>query len=248
MPTIPATTRKASSRRPTASEPGPVRRAAVTRHTAAPSERSSTRRVDVRPASSASLLTVPLMPKRSAAAAAAATPSAGRADGVMRPMMARPRRAGPPDPGPTAADRVPGPGPAEQGGTMTQTVDAEVEGAEPPELAAFRAQVRAFLDEHAPVRQRRSGEDDGDAELGDVATSKRFQAALFDAGLAGLTWPQPWGQGLTSEHTARVQRGGARAGAADRDVHDRAGDGDPHHDRVRHRRAEGALRRQGPAG
>lgn len=84
---------------------------------------------------------------------------------------------------------------------MTQTIDAEVEGAEPPELAAFRGRVRSFLDEHAPVRQRRSGEDDGDAELGDVATSKRFQAALYDAGLAGLTWPEPWGQGLTSEHT-----------------------------------------------
>ncbi len=84
---------------------------------------------------------------------------------------------------------------------MTQTVDAEVEGSEPAELAAFRDRVRTFLDEHAPRRKARTGEDDGDAELGDVAAAKRFQAALYDAGLAGLTWPQPWGQGLTSEHT-----------------------------------------------
>ena len=31
--------------------------------------------------------------------------------------------------------------------------------------------------------------------------ARRYQAALFDAGLAGLTWPKPWGPGLTSEHT-----------------------------------------------
>ena len=31
-------------------------------------------------------------------------------------------------------------------------------------------------------------------------TQKAFQAALADAGLAGLTWPKPWGQGLTPEH------------------------------------------------
>ena len=34
-------------------------------------------------------------------------------------------------------------------------------------------------------------------------TSRRqraFQAALADAGLAGLTWPRPWGPGLTPEH------------------------------------------------
>ena len=36
--------------------------------------------------------------------------------------------------------------------------------------------------------------------IADVATQKEFQAALADAGLAGITWPTPWGQGLTPEH------------------------------------------------
>ena len=52
-----------------------------------PTERSCTSRVSVSPASSATLLTVPLMPKSTAAPAAAATPRADRAAGVMPPMM-----------------------------------------------------------------------------------------------------------------------------------------------------------------
>ena len=73
---------------------------------------------------------------------------------------------------------------------------------ESAELSAFRARARAFLAEHAPVRQRRPDDDaPADQELGDVTAAKRYQAALFDAGLAGITWPVPWGQGLTSEHT-----------------------------------------------
>ena len=55
---------------------------------------------------------------------------------------------------------------------------------------------------HAPTRTRRPEDDRPiDREVGDVASAKRYQAALFDAGLAGITWPAPWGQGLTSEHT-----------------------------------------------
>ena len=71
-----------------------------------------------------------------------------------------------------------------------------------PELAAFRAKARAFLAEHAPKRQKRSDdeEDSFEATVADVPTQKAFQAALYDAGLAGITWPAPWGQGLTPEH------------------------------------------------
>ena len=86
---------------------------------------------------------------------------------------------------------------------MAATESAE--GAEESdELAAFRAKARAFLALHAPSRARRP-DDDGpvDREVGDVVSAKHYQAALFDAGLAGITWPTPWGQGLTSEH-ARV--------------------------------------------
>jgi alkylation response protein AidB-like acyl-CoA dehydrogenase len=80
-------------------------------------------------------------------------------------------------------------------------VDDRPEGTESPDLAAFRAAARAFLDEHAPRRAPRPADDGREPEVADLATAKRFQAALFDAGLAGLTWPRPWGQGLTSEHT-----------------------------------------------
>ena len=86
--------------------------------------------------------------------------------------------------------------------TDAETTDTASESAE---MAAFRERARAFLAEHAPVRQRRPGAHDRPepAALSDVASAKHYQAALFDAGLAGLTWPLPWGQGLTSEH-ARV--------------------------------------------
>ena len=82
---------------------------------------------------------------------------------------------------------------------MTATDERETTDA--PELAAFREKVRAFLAEHAPKRQKRSDdeEDSFEATVADVPTQKAFQAALYDAGLAGITWPKPWGQGLTSE-------------------------------------------------
>ncbi|MEY2430585.1 MAG: hypothetical protein QOC92_310 [Acidimicrobiaceae bacterium] len=83
---------------------------------------------------------------------------------------------------------------------MTATDELQI--TEPPELAEFRLKARSFLTEHAPKRAKR-GEDEGpafEATVADVATQKTFQAALADAGLAGLTWPKPWGQGLTPEH------------------------------------------------
>ncbi|MEY2425615.1 MAG: hypothetical protein QOI61_1187 [Actinomycetota bacterium] len=70
------------------------------------------------------------------------------------------------------------------------------------ELTEFRHKVRSFLAEHAPKRAAR-GDDDGaasEATIADLATQRAYQAALADAGLAGLTWPTPWGQGLTPEH------------------------------------------------
>ena len=76
-----------------------------------------------------------------------------------------------------------------------------------PELAEFRRRCRAFLAANAkPLRRPQPGDDDPDdaADLGgvaDVAAAKRYQAALYDAGLAGITWPvEVGGQGLTAEH------------------------------------------------
>jgi alkylation response protein AidB-like acyl-CoA dehydrogenase len=73
---------------------------------------------------------------------------------------------------------------------------------ESPELTEFRLKVRSFLAEHASMRAARRG-DDGtalEATAADLATQKAFQAALADSGLVGLTWPKPWGRGLTAEH------------------------------------------------
>jgi len=71
------------------------------------------------------------------------------------------------------------------------------------DLDDFRTKVKAFLAEHAPKRQQKTDDDDEtsfEATVADLPTQKAFQAALFDAGLAGITWPKPWGQGLTPEH------------------------------------------------
>jgi alkylation response protein AidB-like acyl-CoA dehydrogenase len=82
------------------------------------------------------------------------------------------------------------------------TVTDDRQATEAPELAEFRAKARAFLSEHAPKRAARKDDDSPrfEATVADVAAQKVFQAALSDAGLAGLTWPEPWGQGLTPEH------------------------------------------------
>lgn len=77
----------------------------------------------------------------------------------------------------------------------------------------FRDRVRTFLDEHARHRSRSEepGEMDGGdlaeaAELGRseadaISRAKQYEAALFDAGLAGLTWPEEYGgQGLSGRY------------------------------------------------
>jgi alkylation response protein AidB-like acyl-CoA dehydrogenase len=65
----------------------------------------------------------------------------------------------------------------------------------------FRARVRAWLAANAP--RRVSGDDEAEAEARGqaavLAEQKAFQAKLYDAGFAGITWPREYGgQGLTS--------------------------------------------------
>ena len=71
----------------------------------------------------------------------------------------------------------------------------------PAEEAAFRERCRAFLDEHATGvggGRAASGEDRG---AGLMATAKKFQGALAEAGLAGLVYPKEYGgAGLTRAH------------------------------------------------
>jgi alkylation response protein AidB-like acyl-CoA dehydrogenase len=84
---------------------------------------------------------------------------------------------------------------------------------ESPQLAAFRAEARAWLAEHAD--QRATDEDDwsrfkffGDpspeADAEHVRQCKEWQRTLFDGGWAGITWPTEYGGrgGTTAE--ARV--------------------------------------------
>src|SRR5215472_7167156 len=60
----------------------------------------------------------------------------------------------------------------------------------------FRNRARAWLEQNAP---RRGGDDEsGEAGRSDIAAQKAFQAKLYDAGFAGINWPQEYGgQGLT---------------------------------------------------
>ena len=62
----------------------------------------------------------------------------------------------------------------------------------------FRAGLIRWLDEHAP-RARDGGEADAELDTRPLAEQKAFQAALHDAGYAGITWPKCYGgQGLTN--------------------------------------------------
>jgi alkylation response protein AidB-like acyl-CoA dehydrogenase len=66
-----------------------------------------------------------------------------------------------------------------------------------PEQAAYRAQVRSWLDEHkaeAPVLSGPGALED-EAEI--LAARRAWQGKLAEAGLAGVTWPKEYGgQGL----------------------------------------------------
>jgi len=60
----------------------------------------------------------------------------------------------------------------------------------------FRARARAWLAANAP--RGSSGEDDSESGQTTLADQKAFQAKLYDAGFAGITWPKAYGgQGLT---------------------------------------------------
>ena len=62
----------------------------------------------------------------------------------------------------------------------------------------FRARARAWLAANAP-RRGDAGDGDGEAGAVDIPTQKAFQARLYDAGFAGITWPVEYGgQGLTN--------------------------------------------------
>ena len=80
--------------------------------------------------------------------------------------------------------------------------------AESAHEAAFRAEARAWLDEHAP---RFAADFASTDERRHVAASKAWQGELYDGGWAGITWPIEYGgrggtgieQGIFDEEQAR---------------------------------------------
>jgi alkylation response protein AidB-like acyl-CoA dehydrogenase len=82
-----------------------------------------------------------------------------------------------------------------------------------PEQAAYRAQVRSWLDEHkseAPVLKGQGALED-EAEI--LAARRAWQGKLAEAGLAGVTWPKDYGgQGLGPIEQVICNQEIARAG------------------------------------
>ncbi len=66
-----------------------------------------------------------------------------------------------------------------------------------PEQAAYRAQVRAWLEQHKPEAPVLAGEGALKDEDEIVAARRAWQGKLAEGGLAGVTWPKEYGgQGL----------------------------------------------------
>src|ERR1700761_3723620 len=82
-----------------------------------------------------------------------------------------------------------------------------------PELETFRAEVRDFVAENAPVIRRRAGVRSAENEA-ELEALKGWTARLFEAGYAGADWPAEFG-GRTDrrpEHAIVVSEELARAG------------------------------------
>jgi acyl-CoA dehydrogenase len=68
-----------------------------------------------------------------------------------------------------------------------------------PEEAAYRAEVRAWLTEHAKPRDAQTArpvmltDAYSEEEREHVRASKEWQALLYDEGWAGITWPKAYG-------------------------------------------------------
>jgi alkylation response protein AidB-like acyl-CoA dehydrogenase len=82
-----------------------------------------------------------------------------------------------------------------------------------PEEAAFRAELRAWLDANLP-EERRGGR--GGAERYGDSFGREWSRLLYDGGYAGLTWPKEYGgagapysyQAIFYEEMARAQAPG----------------------------------------
>ncbi|MGC4998462.1 acyl-CoA dehydrogenase family protein [Streptomyces sp. DT195] len=81
-----------------------------------------------------------------------------------------------------------------------------------PAEAAYRQQVRDFLDTHSAELEHGDGEYLADPRLDDIEALRRTQALLHDHGYVGVTWPKEYGgQGGTPIQQAIVNQELARA-------------------------------------
>ena len=91
-----------------------------------------------------------------------------------------------------------------------------------PEEAAFRAELRTWLDDNLPEERR--GWRGGEQRFGDEF-GREWSRKLFDGGYSGLTWPTEYGgagapysfQAIFYEEMARAQAPAARRRDRDRD-------------------------------
>ncbi|EUA26568.1 acyl-CoA dehydrogenase, N-terminal domain protein [Mycobacterium intracellulare] len=81
-----------------------------------------------------------------------------------------------------------------------------------PELEAFRAEVRAFIAEHAPPIPPRAGVRSAENEA-ELKALQDWTARLFEAGYVGADWPVEFGgrDDRSAEHAIVVGEELARA-------------------------------------
>ena len=74
-----------------------------------------------------------------------------------------------------------------------------------PEEAAFRAEARAWLDDHATLRTGNEQATMAKAsEDGHVERCREWQRTLYDGGWAGITWPKEYGGRGGTSNEARI--------------------------------------------
>ena len=89
--------------------------------------------------------------------------------------------------------------------------DASEETSEPPERAAYRAEVRAWYDANATPRRpddpwATNIHLDSYSARAHFEESRRWQATLYEAGYSGIAWPAEYGGGGGEAWMTRVER------------------------------------------
>ena len=116
-----------------------------------------------------------------------------------------------------------------------------------PEEAAFRSEVRAWLEANAPDDLPELTSPAALRDLEDVGDAKAWSAKLAGAGYAGLTWPVEFGgRGAPLSYQAIYLEEAAAVAGAGPPRRDRARDDRADDHRARHARAEGAVPGEDP--